>query len=260
MTAKEPKSVILYHRSYRKVPGSAKMFFLQFFIIALPLSLIIVFWYPEITHTVCRIADAMLAPFFPPDTIRTLHLPYVIGDAFLLDLPSKYPSLVFSVINALVSLFFLVFLPTVKSSKHIFIFLIVVAFINFVSSLFFTFVPYRFPYETVDYSELYIKQQISIWFFVPIIMGLAVLPLPSSLASKCITMLVTFCYSLIFGTLRYAVFLFILTKASLLYMAVLFFVLGPLVDFVYIVGIYSVHVTRLAKKMKGDFASWKWSY
>jgi len=91
-------------------------------------------------------------------------------------------------------------------------------------------------------------------------MGLAVLPLPSSLVSKCVTLGITFCYSLVFGTLRYAVFLFVLTKASLLYMAVLFFVLGPLVDFVYIVGIYGVHVTRLAKKMRGDYASWKWSY
>jgi hypothetical protein len=256
----EAKLIILYHRAYRKIAGTPWIFFLQFLLVALPLSLTVVFFYPQITRTVCLLTLTTLAPFFPPEAITITNVPYIIGNAFFLDLPSKYPSVFFSTMNALASLCLLVFLPAAKRARHIFIFLIVVAFINFVSSLFFTFVPHRFPYEMYDYSELYMKQQISIWFFVPIIMGLAVLPLPSSLPVKCVTMLITFCYSLLFGTLRYAVFLFVLAKASLLYMAVLFFVLGPLVDFIYIVGIYSVHVTRLAKKMKDNFASWKWLY
>jgi hypothetical protein len=257
---KAVKSVILYHRSYRKLSGSLRISLLEFLLIALPLSLSIVFFYPDITRFVCGITQAVLAPFFPRDVLKIVQLPYIIGTASIIDLPSTYPSFFFSLANAFVYLVLLVLIPAIKKAKHIFIFVIVVSFINFVSSLYFLFSPYRFPYEAVDYSELYIKQQVSIWFFVPIIMGLAILPLPSTLISKGVTMLTTFFYSLIFGTLRYMVFLFVLTKASLLYMAMLFFVLGPLVDFIYIVGIYSVHVARLAKKMKGDFASWKWLY
>jgi hypothetical protein len=257
---KEAKEIILYHRSYRKVAGSMWDFFLQFLLIAVPLSLVIVFFYPQITQTVCVIARALLAPYYPDDALRIIQIPFIMGPTSILDLPSKYPSVLFCTINALVSLILLVLLPAVKNAKHLYIFVIVVLFINFMSSLFFMFFPYRFPYEVVDYSEFYMKQQINIWFFVPIIMGLAILPLPSDLTSKSATLLITFCYSLVFGTTRYVVFLFILTKASLLYMAVLFFVLGSLVDFIYIVGIYSVHVTMLAKKMKGDFASWKWLY
>jgi hypothetical protein len=257
---KTTKSIILYHRSYRKVSGTPGMFSLQFFLLALPLSLLVVFYFPEITRAVSHIARTVLAPFFPLDVLALVQVPYMNKTVSFIDLPSVHPTRGFSAANAAVSLILLAVLPRIKHAKHVFIFLIVVAFINAVSSLFFTFFPYRFPYEAVDYSELYIKQQIGIWFFVPIIMGLAILPLPSTVTSKVVTLGASFCYSLLFGMLRYAVFLYILTKATLLSMAVLFFVLGPLVDFVYIVGIYSIHIARLANKMKGNFASWKWLY
>jgi hypothetical protein len=185
---------------------------------------------------------------------------YVIGHASYITLPGTFPSILFSFINAIVSLLLLVLLPAIERFKPLIIFCIVISFIMFLSSVFFILVPDQFPYQASDYSDLYMKQQISIWFFVPIVMGLAVLPLPSSLPSKIVTMVVTFLYSLAFGTIRYVVFLFIIGKISILYMAILFFVFGPLVDFVYIVGIYSVYATRVARKIKGNFTLWKWSY
>lgn len=258
--SEDVKSVILSHRSYRKISASARPFVLQFFFIAIPLSLVVVFLYPEITGAVCLLAKEILSPFFQHDSLRIVSYPYITGDAHYLTLPGRFPSILFSLLNAIVSLLFLVLLPRIEYFKPLVIFCIVVSFIMFLSSVFFIFVPDQFPYQASDYSDLYIKQQISIWFFVPIITGLAVLPLPSSLPSKVLTMLSTFVYSLVFGTVRYVVFLFIIGKISLLYMAILFFVLGPLVDFVYIVGIYSVYAARLAKKIKGNFTLWKWSY
>jgi len=256
----DAKSVILYHRSYRKISSSARPFVLQFFFIALPLSLTVAFLYPQITKGICLIAKAILTPYFRHDSLTIVSYPYITGNASYVTLPDKFPSILLSLLNAIVSLLLLVLLPRVKYFKPLVIFCIVVTFIMFLSSVFFIFIPDQFPYQASDYSDLYIKQQISIWFFVPVIMGLAVLPLPASLPSKVITMLATLAYSLIFGAVRYVVFLFIIGKASLLYMAILFFVLGPLVDFVYIVGIYCIYAARLAKKIKGNFTLWKWSY
>jgi hypothetical protein len=258
--SKTAKSIILYHRSYRKVSGSPGIFALEFLLFALPLSILVVYHFPELTRAMSHIAQTVLVPYFPRDVLTIVQVPYINMQVFFVDLPSVHPSRVFSSVNAAVSLALLVLLPRIKHAKHVFIFLVAIAFIHTVSSLFFTFFPYRFPYQAVDYSELYVKQQIGIWFFVPIIMGLAILPLPSTVSSKIVTLGAACCYSVIFGTVRYVVFLYILTKTTILSMAILFFVLGPLVDFVYIVGIYSVHVARLAKKMKGDFASWKWLY
>ncbi|HMK55300.1 MAG TPA: hypothetical protein VK448_01530 [Dissulfurispiraceae bacterium] len=256
----DAKSIILYHRSYRKIAASPRPFVLQFFFIALPLSLIVVFFYPDITRTVCLIAKEVLSPFFSEGSLRIVSYPYLTGNAHYLTLPGKFPSVVFSLLNAIAGLLILLLLPKIVRFKPLVILGSVVSFIMFLSAVFFLFLPDQFPYQASDYSDLYIKQQISIWFFVPVIMGLAVLPLPASLPSKVVAMLTSFIYSLIFGTVRYAVFLFIIGKISLLYMAVLFFALGPLVDFVYIVGIYCVYAARLAKNIKGNYTLWKWSY
>ncbi|HMM22092.1 MAG TPA: hypothetical protein PKA10_15340 [Selenomonadales bacterium] len=256
------KSTIMYHRSYRKLPGSLPLFLLQFVGCAVPISAATIFFYPQITRAVCIAAKTVLESAYFPGRISIVEIDYIhrIGNVSFLDLPSQFPTPFFSLMNALACLVLLIVLPRIERVKPVMIFFTLLAFIHLISSLFFIAVASRFPYEAVDSSRLYMLQQISIWFFVPIVMGLAVMPLPSSLTAKGSTMIITYVYSLIFGTVRYMVFLFILTKASLLYMAILFFALGPLIDFVYIVGIYSAHVTWLAKKVKDDYTLWKWQY
>lgn len=256
------KSVILYHRSYRNLPGSTGLFLLQFLFLAIPFSVLTVLFYPQITHVICLIAESVLSPFFFSDSIRIVEAPLIeiIGKISLLDVPGKLPTFNLALGNALVSLLFLIFLPRIETGKPMIIFSVMVSSLHLISSLFFLIIPSQFPYDAADYSQLYMIQQISIWFFVPLIMGFAILPLPSALILKCFIMGITYTYSLVFGTVRYAVFLFILAKASLIYMPILFFVFGPLIDFIYIVGIYSIHITRLSLKLKGDFSLWRWRY
>ena len=262
---KDSKSIILFHRSYRKLPGSFLGFLLQFILFTLPFSIITFFYYPQFTTFICQIAEYVLEPYFTPDTVRIIGVEYIdfignISSISFLDLPGMVPAFTFSLMNALVCLVVLIILPRIDKAKPLIIFLIIVASIHMVSSLFFLFFPTSFPYVASDYSRLYMLQHVSIWFFVPIIMGLAIMPLPSSIPIKIFTMIITYINALVFGTIRYVVFLFILAKVSMIYMAILFFVLGPLIDFVYIVGIYSLHVNRLANKIKGDFNLWKWQY
>lgn len=98
------------------------------------------------------------------------------------------------------------------------------------------------------------------WLFIPFILGLAVLLLPAPFFSKLTLIFFTIIYSIVFGTLRYIIFLFIVSKFSVIYMALLFFAFGPLIDFIYIVGIYSFYSNRLAKTLKNNETVWKWSY
>jgi hypothetical protein len=67
-------------------------------------------------------------------------------------------------------------------------------------------------------------------------------------------------YSIIFGSLRYIVYIFILREFSYLFMAIIFFMFGPFFDFVYIVSFYSVFVSNLAVKIQGDESKWGWLY
>jgi hypothetical protein len=98
------------------------------------------------------------------------------------------------------------------------------------------------------------------WLFIPLILGMAFLPLPASIFPKLLLIAFALIYSVIFGTLRYIIFLFIISKFSVIYMALLFFAFGPLIDFVYIVGIYCFYTSKLAKNLKGSETVWKWLY
>ena len=257
----DAKSVILSHRSYRKISASARPFVLQFFFIALPLSLVVVFFYPEITKTVCLIARTILSQYFQHDSLGIVSYPYIIGDACYITLPGRFPSILFSLINAIVSLLLLVLLPRIRALQTAGHFLhrgLVYTFFYlryFLSSCLINF-HIRPPTIRTSISN----SRSASGFLCPSSRASQFCPCLRLLPSKMITMLATLVYSLVFGTVRYVVFLFIIGKISLLYMAILFFVLGPLVDFVYIVGIYSVYAARLAKKIKGNFTLWKWSY
>jgi len=40
----------------------------------------------------------------------------------------------------------------------------------------------------------------------------------------------------------------------------MFFIFGPLVDFFYVIGIYSFYVNIVGKQAKKDWEIWKWSF
>jgi hypothetical protein len=254
------KSLIHYHRAYRKITGSGWLFLIELAIVTLPLSILILFIYPSITEQMGRIAQAVLSSYYPPDTIKVIGQPFMMGDISIVSIPGTHPSSLVSFVNFIISLALIVFLPFVKRGRNIAIYIVFLAVINLVSALFFTLVPFDFPYTATEFSELYIKTEISMWLFIPLILGMAFLPLPASIFPKLLLIVFALTYSVIFGTLRYIIFLFVISKFSVIYMALLFFAFGPLIDFVYIVGIYCFYTSKLAKNLKGSENVWKWLY
>jgi hypothetical protein len=254
------KSLIYYHRAYRKITGSGRLFLLELIGISLPLSLLILFASPFITAWMSNIAQSVLSSYFPSQTIRVIEKAFLLGNVSYVGIDGTYPSTLASFINLLISVGLIIFLPRVKRNKNIAIYFVFLAAINLVSSVYFVLTPHAFPYTVTNFSELYIKAEISMWLFIPLILGMAFLPLPAPILPKLLLIAFTLIYSLIFGTLRYIIFLFIVSKFSVIYMALLFFAFGPLIDFVYIVGIYCFYNSKLAHNLKGSESVWKWSY
>ena len=254
------KSLIYYHRSYRKITGSRSVIFLQFLIATIPLQFLILIYHPEMTNWMSTLAKNALALSFAPGTLEIIRQKFLLSsnNIFLLIGPEAYPSTLYALISALVMVAFIAFLQIVRIDKNIAIFASFLAVIHLVSSVFFTVVPYMFPYSFNDFAELYVKTIVTIWLFIPCIMSMAILPLPATYIPKLFIIILTLVYSFIFATVRYAIFLYVLSKFSFIYMAILFFAFGPLVDFIYIVGIYSVYTTYLAQKLKEDEVVWKW--
>jgi hypothetical protein len=254
------KSIIYYHRAYRKITGSGWLFLVELAFVTLPLSLLILFIYPFITEQIGHIAQTVLSSYYPPGTVKVMGQSFILGNISIVSIPGTHPSSLVTFVNFIVSLFFIIFLPFAKRGKNIAIFVVFLAVINLVSALFFTLSPVEFPYTATDFSELYVKTEISMWLFIPLILGMALLPLPASIFPKILLIVFALIYSVIFGTLRYIIFLFVISKFSVIYMALLFFAFGPLIDFVYIVGIYCFYTSKLSKKLKGSENIWKWLY
>jgi hypothetical protein len=254
------KSLIYYHRAYRKISGSGRIFVLELIAISLPLSLLILFASPFITAQMSYLAQAVLSSYFPSEVTKVVEKAFLVGKISYVGIDGTSPSTLISFINLTISLAMIIFLPRVKRNKNIAIYFVFLAAINLVSAIYFIVTPHTFPYTVTNFSELYIKAEISMWLFIPVILGMAFLPLPAPIFPKLILILATLIYSLAFGELRYIIFLFIVSKFSVIYMALLFFAFGPLIDFVYIVGIYCFYNSKLAHNLKGSESVWKWSY
>lgn len=202
----------------------------------------------------------VLSRYFSQGMVHIFSKAFLLDKISFVDIPGKYPTTTTSTVNLIISLGLVIFLPQLKKRKNIAIFFTFMAVVNMASALFFTISPTAFPYTVSQFSELYIKSQISMWFFLPFILGMAVLLMPVSFFPKLALILLTLVYSIIFGSLRYIIFLFIISKFSIIYMALLFFAFGPLIDFVYIVGIYSYFNSKVATNLKSNRMVWKWSF
>jgi len=255
------KSIIYYHRAYRKLPGINRFYFIfELLFLILFFDIIILLIYPQATYLTSHIAKRVLSFVMPPNTLEILKRPYLVGDIYIINRLGKYPGALLLLVTAIVSALTAFVAPRLKIiPKSIGIWIGFVCGIMLVSSIFFMYVPDKFPYNIGRFSELYMKTQVSIWLIIPFVLAIALTPLPSNIIVKSSITTFVLMYSLLFGCVRYIVFFYILTKHTYLFMA-LFFAFGPLLDFVYIVGIYSLFVSFLAVKMKGDLEKWQWLY
>ena len=255
-----PKSIIYYHRAYRKITGSSRLFLLELVAVTAPLSLALLLLYPAITEQMSLVTQVILSPYYPADTIKVVEKSFLFGNVSVVSIAGGYPTALTSLINFIVSTGLVILLPRVRKTKNVAIFVVFLAAVNVVSALYFILSPSEFPYTATEFSEHYVKSEICMWLFIPFILGIAFLPLPASFLPKMVLIVLTLIYSIVLGTLRYAIFLLILSKCSVIYMALLFFAFGPLSDFVYVVGIYCFYASKLAHRLKASEPVWKWVY
>jgi hypothetical protein len=254
------KTIIYYHRAYRKIAASRSTLAREFLTIALPLSVLMFIAYPVITRWMSLLTQAVLKRYYPPGSIEVIRQPFFLGDVSFVGIPGTYPSLFVTIANIVVSLALVVLMPRVRKGKNAAIYIFYLAAINLISSLFFLFFHSDFPYSATRFSELYVITEISMWLFIPFILGMAIVLFPPAILPKATMIVSTLVYSIVIGTLRYILFLFVISKFSVLYMALLYFAFGPLVDFIYIVGIFSIYNNRLAVNLQGSIRAWKWLY
>ena len=257
------KERIFYHRAYKKIhtTDTALATFVKFLVLVIPFDFVIIRFHPEITNIIALCVRFLLLKIgYSPETVIATW-PFLYKEVYILDLPSVYPTTAFSVLILILSILIpLVALRIKRLPKSLAIWIAFVCFTNLLSAAFFLLLPSKFPHTIYTFSDLYMKTEIGMWIFIPVILAIALTPLPSSMLEKFSLVLIVEAYSIVFGTLRYAIFLIVLEKFSFLFMAMLFFNFGPFFDFVYVVGFYALYLRGLTKRLATDMERWKWLF
>jgi hypothetical protein len=256
------KNKIFYHRAYKKFKGSSLSSRWTFLILWIVFDLIILAGHYHVLDRFAFVSAKILqwlncpvrVNLWPAHMFIVEYLPYLI-------LPVRFPGPGLALINFIVCIAIVICLPRIHQiPRPIMVWTAFVAVINAIASAYFIVCPHLFPYDVGQFSLLYQGTELGTWLMIPIVMGAALAPLPAPFIEKAGVVAATMAYSIIFGIVRYVVFLFLLYKVSVLYMAVMVFSFGPLFDFVYIVGFYSYYGKVIALRLKRDEDAWLWLY
>jgi hypothetical protein len=256
----DPKEVVYYHRSYRKIPAPEKKHFIPFLLLIVLLEVLLYFFFPDLNHLVNRYSREILIRSIPAEDVQWTWIEFLWTPMVILTVPGSYPEWGVSLVHLLLTLAVLIGIPRMRTPKPIAVTLSLTGFIHLVSALFFLIIPERFPYQVLDFSKTYTEMVVLIWFLIPAVYGLTLYPLPASLLSKMGIILCSIAFSAVFHLFRYAVFLYVLNTYSFLFMAVLFFCFGILLDLTWMVGFYSFYLSLLSRKLNRDMSVWQWLY
>lgn len=258
------KKQIYYARTYRRIELDLKACILLACLLMIPSVFLLLFFMDDLTGFMTKAGVFVLSGVIPANDISVKVTDYAfLQNMHYIDLPMKYPGTWMIVGNLIVCLFLLLlFRITKRTGRPLAIFMTFSILIHLVSCAFFAFASEYFPYLMSDYSELYMKQQIGTWIAFAILAGLVVTFMGSKhYALKTVTFLSIMLYALVFGIIRYILYLFVLYQFSALYMALLFFVIGPTFDFSYFVIIYAFFVNKTIRNSESGESKeiWKWS-
>jgi hypothetical protein len=114
-------------------------------------------------------------------------------------------------------------------------------------------------FEGEAFSILYVRTSVIVWLLSPIMVGLLGLTMPFTSWER--LALVSLCWTSIFvlSAVRYALFVWALTQFGSVLMPSLYLFLGPVLDFVYLMSIFSLFLVPLGRRLdRGERSSWAW--
>ena len=254
----DTKEIIYYARFGKVLKHNKNAFFLQIFFYFM-LSLLFISQWELISYFFSNFA----LYFLKDASISKREL--VMGKSiYFLSSAGRLPTPLESILALVFSLLLILFNRKIDLIPLPFkIWMNFFAIILAISSIYFLLFGYAFPYGLEDFSFLYMIAQVGIFSFIPLLLGFALSLFTFSwwvIFTNLFAVFITLFYSFIFGFLRYTFFIYILDNYSFLWMANMFFNLGPLLDMIYISGIYGVYLSVLSRRSSGYIKAWKWLY
>lgn len=244
------KKIIYYARTYRHLKSNFVKNIIYMLLLVLPCLVLLILNLQNLTGFISETGVKILGRVFPgiPMYIDVDEFS-ILGMIEYIDMPTVYPDFPFVLLNLGIVLVMIFLLGSGKrKGTPLTIYFMLSIITHVVNCVYFIFAANHFPYLASQYSNLYMKQQIGIWLTFIVMSGMVTCIVGSrGYLYKAITFFAIIGYSLLFGSVRYILFLYLLQQFSILYMALMFFVFGPLFDFLYLVSIYSIFINKMVK-------------
>lgn len=118
------KKQIQYSRTYRYIEMDKINVFLGVFLSIIPLCLLVLFYYPQITLFISQFTMKVLSPIFHENVLAIESSDFLkwFGPVYYLSLPGRFPSIVFIWLNLLITLISLFLLSSVVKTRPLTIF------------------------------------------------------------------------------------------------------------------------------------------
>ena len=115
-------------------------------------------------------------------------------------------------------------------------------------------------YEGEAFSILYVRTNALVWLLAPFVMGTLSLTLPFTSVERLGFVSLCVACLLVLSSVRYAVFIWVLSEFGALFMPALYLFLGPLLDFVYLMSVFALFLAPLGRRLDraGRGAVWAW--
>ena len=257
-TVANMKNTIRYARTYRYLMLNKIRTVLLLLCFVLPTSAFWFFFSQEITRTIASVSGEILSTGLGRGSFVVTTTDFSLGNISYLAAEGIMPDILFSLGNFLLTMGILFCLTFFFKTRPLSIFVYIALLVQLCSCLFFIFFPEFFPYSLSEYSDLYMKQQIGIFICMTFVMGCVTSFLPIAPWKVILAVISCGAYSFVFAIARYTTFLFLLKEFSVLYMACMFFTFGPLIDFLYLVSIYSLVADHTSGTLAKNMEVWQW--
>jgi len=254
------KPIVGYARFGRVLKFNKYLFMLQLTLLMIVFEFLVIFFLDDYFRVLSDITRRILEDSYTGSyKFLSFRLEYSIPQGRL---PTLQESFIYFLVSSLSLLFLLSKFN--RLSKYISAWLIYISFVYFVSSFYFVFFLDSFPYTERDFAVLYILQQTGAFLFTPILLAFSLSIFTFSWLNpllNAITIALSLTYSSVFGGLRYIVFAYTLKNFSYIHMPAMFFLFGPLIDFIYIVSFYSLclYLTIRLLQTKRE-SSYQWGF
>ncbi len=257
------KKTIYYSRTYRRIHTNFLHAFVYIFLLVLPALILLITHLEEITLAMSRLTVKVLQGAMPWGNFAVKESGFVpFGLTYCVELDGRFPTPNELLINLIVVTVIIGILVTSGlRGRPITVYLLFSFMVHIISCVYFIFIDDYFVYTATDFSDIFIKQQVSIWILFVVMMGIITAFVGTAgVFYKIAAFFAVMIYSTVFGVIRYIVFMFILSYFSILYMADMYFVTGPIFDFLYLVSIYSIYSDRIQKRLDSPEGEDEWAW